>query len=202
MNTLEKHIRKQLDTNIRDFSYDAMLKLVDDVTVNKVKRKITRQDMLDSLFNSDTGDTHQHSDELMKLVTDEYQCNMVEISSGNGQSVNVWNYESESYDIYLSADGREGNAHNTNGLSDALVDTYEGVQDKNSVDIPAYQVVDEHGVAVARADHRRTIALFLEHLDQRRRITHAPASSSSSSRRSPSSSRSRVRSWVTSRVPR
>ncbi len=134
-----------LDLPYRDVSGHIREALMSDAVTVKASRKISKQRMLDSLFDSDTGIVHEQSNELMQLINDEYQVDMVEVSSGNGQARNVWNNVTGSYDVYLSADGREGNEHGHMGLESALVDSYEGIDNKNEAIIPAYEITDDEG---------------------------------------------------------
>ena len=150
MNTLEKQL--QTEFSINELNPITRGVIAEQVLTEAVKRKIPQQAMLSSLFNSDTGESHEHSSELMDLIKNEYQCNMVEVSSGNGQAQNLWNNETGEYDVYLSADCHESSEHSRNGLSDGLVDSYEGITDKNSSDIPAYEVIEIDGQPVRLDD--------------------------------------------------
>lgn len=134
-----------LDLPFREVSDNIRTALLNDKQVMKAKRKVSKQVMLDSLFDSDTGNSHEASSELMDMINNEYQVDMVEVSSGNGLSRNVWNYEKDGYEVYLSADGRESNEHSQQGLSNSLVDSYEGIASKNEASIPAYNMADIDG---------------------------------------------------------
>lgn len=144
MKTLENTIRKSLEFNLQDYSYTTLERTVTDVQEQGVKRKISQQAMLESLFNPDTGECHEHSTELMDMILEEYQVSMMERSSGNGHAHNVFNDDTGEYDFYLSADGTQGRSTKHNDLSQALYDGYDGdIINKNQKDICAFTVIND-----------------------------------------------------------
>jgi len=144
-NSYNETLNSVLDFDLNEVNYVAQLDIIDGVKSERIKRKISRQEMLDSLFDNESGCTHEHSSELMQLVMNEYQVDMVEVSSGNGHAHNVYNDDTGEFDFYLSASTAEHENIARKGLESALIDFDGDYRNKNESVIPAYEMLDDNG---------------------------------------------------------
>ena len=149
---MNQQVNNTLDFTLEEVNYPMQLDIAEGVKRERSQRKVSRQVMLESLFDNETGETHEYSDELMQLVLDEYKVEMLEVSSGNGKANNAYNDDTGEFDYYLSASTSEQSQHAQIGLEAGLIDSSDGILNKNFDIIPSFEIVD-NGEAYERTDN-------------------------------------------------
>jgi len=112
-------------TDLQEVRYPLRKRIKAESKLEIAALKTRQAVMLDSI-----GD-HEHSEEIEQLVREEYKIAMMEVSSGNGKNRCSWDYEKGRFSEHVTALASEQGDHNRNGLADELVDSTEGIADKN-----------------------------------------------------------------------
>ena len=104
-----------------------------DLEKEQPKKKVRQDVMLASI------EGHEHEHELEQMIKHEFQCDMVEISSGNGRFATEWNP-----DGVPMAQGTDSNIHNVCGLAEHI-ETGKGGDSINTqtTDIFDYDMVTD-----------------------------------------------------------